>query len=177
MYYCNRKITTLQTVFYLSTQNSMQDLINEEEFLTKVHNYNYWKYFGICYAVAISSLLLFTGLLVLANLLLPVYVMVLSILLFVFPLLVIPVMIFKNKKLKQVPLPKVMLPVSILFSVFYIPLCTMSGIGNDDYMNAVLAYFIIMLVTMPILLFVFWIRHRRYVKHFSGKFKPQSSSL
>lgn len=147
----------------------MNDLINEEEFLPRINNYNYWKYFGICYAISISSLVLFTGLVVLAQLTLPVHVMILSILFFIFPLLVIPLMIFKNKKLKQVELRKVVLPVSILISVFYIPICTISGIGNDNYMDAVLAYFIIMVVTMPITMFVFWIRQRKYLKHFVGQ--------
>lgn len=141
----------------------MEDLIKEEEFLPQINKYDYWKYFRICYMVSIGILFMFTAASVLANLLSPISLMVLSVSIFILPLLVIPVMIFKNKNLKQVPFRKILFPVYLLFSCYYIPLGIMSSIGNGEYTDAIFAYLIFTLVPMSILLLIFRYRQKKFL--------------
>src|SRR5215203_346689 len=106
----------------------MEDLLNEEDFLSKKSDYNPWKYFRVFYGIAFLHCIAAFLLIASYNDNVP---LVLSML--VSPFIMTFVMIFTYKRISELGLKAILLAVLSLLAVYYVVLlliCLIAGASS-----------------------------------------------
>jgi quinol-cytochrome oxidoreductase complex cytochrome b subunit len=93
----------------------MEDLLNEEDFLSKKSDYNPWKYFRMFYGIAVLHFIMGCVLIALFNKNIP-----LILLLLVSPCIMAFLMTFLNKRIADLGLKTTLFAVILLLTIYYV---------------------------------------------------------
>ena len=113
----------------------MQDLLNEDDFIKKIPEYNPWKYLAVVYAIAFILLIIVgVGLIKIADS--DTKDLLIGIAMVTLPTGSTFVMTFIKKQFITVPLITIAVAILIMLGVYYIPFMALATFSNNDTSGA-----------------------------------------